>query len=57
MLFLETADHLPLQVAQDKAAGKSTATDQAQITQEQTKLTTNISLDVKAAGQASASVA
>jgi len=42
-----------IKIAQDTAAGKSTTSDTASQATEQKKLTTNIALDVKAAGQAS----
>ncbi|KAJ7634921.1 hypothetical protein FB45DRAFT_1002384 [Roridomyces roridus] len=48
---------LKIQLAQAQAAGKSTTSIQSQITAEQTKLTTNIALDVKNKGAASQGVA
>jgi len=47
---------LQIKMAQQAAAGSDTTSTQAKITAEQTKLTSNIGLDVKAAGQASKGV-
>ncbi|KAI0833811.1 hypothetical protein BC628DRAFT_1414546 [Trametes gibbosa] len=47
---------LNIQLAQAKAAGKDTSSISSKITEEQTKLTKNISLDKAAAGQASKGV-
>ncbi|GAB1520477.1 hypothetical protein RhiTH_003554 [Rhizoctonia solani] len=44
-------------IAQGKAAGKDTSSDEAKLKEEQTKLTKNIATDVKNKGQASKGVA
>ncbi|KAJ7728931.1 hypothetical protein DFH07DRAFT_850625 [Mycena maculata] len=47
---------IKIKIAQAQAAGSSTASLESDLATEQTKLTTNIALDVKAAGQTSQSV-
>ncbi|KAF7796060.1 hypothetical protein EIP86_007231 [Pleurotus ostreatoroseus] len=48
---------LNIKIAQAKAAGKDTSDLESDLSDEQTKLTTNIATDVKSAGQASKGVA
>ncbi|CAE6343458.1 unnamed protein product [Rhizoctonia solani] len=48
---------IQIKIAQGKAAGKDTSSDEAKLKEEQTKLTKNIATDVKNKGQASKGVA
>ncbi|KAJ1299481.1 hypothetical protein OPQ81_011815 [Rhizoctonia solani] len=48
---------IQIKIAQGKAAGKDTTSDEAKLKEEQTKLTKNIATDVKNKGQASKGVA
>ncbi|CCO35014.1 hypothetical protein BN14_09127 [Rhizoctonia solani AG-1 IB] len=48
---------IQIKIAQSKAAGKDTSSDEAKLKEEQTKLTKNIATDAKNKGQASKGVA